>query len=200
MCKIVESDVSFLWMPNQLPMFLQSSDAIQYSLDASKVLEARKVEDRVPVFRESIKVRSAESSALGFPAKKLMADAKGYKTSPKITTDSTLNDLVIGVPWDTAAGSRDPDPHPKEPGKAPAPAQGTVSYLYISSSNYSEGSQIETGGREAAAVPDGRISVWRAETSQGGRDDRALNVAFPQKPDVLHLSSEQNVQETRREG
>ena len=53
-----------------------------------------------------------------------MADAKGYKLSPKITTDSTLNDLVMdpGVPWDTAAGSRDPDPHPKEQPPLPAPA------------------------------------------------------------------------------
>ena len=109
-------------------MFLEDSDAIQYSLDASKVHEAHKVEDHVPIFREHIQAQSPESSTLGFPAKKLMADAKGYKPSPSITMDSTLYDLMMdpGVPSSTAAGSRDPDPQapvPTAKAKPPTPAK-----------------------------------------------------------------------------
>ena len=106
-------------------MFLQSSDAIQYSLDASKVLEAQKIEDHVPVFRESIQVYIPGSSALGFPVKKLLADAKGNKPSPHIITDSSLYESMMdpGVPSDTAAGSRGPDPHPKEPPLLPPPSK-----------------------------------------------------------------------------
>ena len=63
-------------------------------LGCIKGVEAHKVEDHVPIFRESIQVRSPESSALGFPAKKFMADAKGCKPSPNITMDSTLYDLI----------------------------------------------------------------------------------------------------------
>ena len=126
MGEIVSSGMPFLWMPGKLPMFLQSSDAIQYSLDASKVLEAHKVEDHVPIFRESIQVHAPGSSAFGFPIKKLMADAKSYTPSPNITMDSTLYDLMMdpGVPSKTAAGSRDPDPHPEEePAPLPPPSE-----------------------------------------------------------------------------
>ena len=40
-----------------------------------------------------------------------------YKPSPHITMDSSLSDLMVdrGVPSSTAAGSRDPEPHPPEP-------------------------------------------------------------------------------------
>ena len=85
--------------------------------------EAHKVEDHVPIFREHIQVQAPESSSLGFPAKKLMADAKGYKPSPSITMDSTLYDLNPGVPSSTAAGSRDPDPEAPAKAKPPTPAK-----------------------------------------------------------------------------
>ena len=124
MGEIVNSGMPFVWMPDKLPMFLQSSDAIQYSLDASKVLEAHKVEDHVPIFRESIQVHVPGSSALGFPMKKLLADAKGNKPTPRITTDSSAYESMFdpGVPSRTAAGSRDPDPHPEEPPPLPPPS------------------------------------------------------------------------------
>ena len=124
MGEIVNSGMPFVWMPDKLPMFLQSSDAIQYSLDASKVLEAHKVEDHVPIFRESIQVHVPGSSALGFPMKKLLADAKGNKPTPRITTDSSAYESMFdpGVPSKTAAGSRDPDPHPEEPPPLPPPS------------------------------------------------------------------------------
>ena len=125
MGEIVESGKPFLWMPSRLPMFLQDSEAIQYSLDTSKKIEAHKVEDHVPVFRESIQVHSPEASAFGLPAptKKLMSDAGkvSCKSPPHITMDSSLYDLVVdpGVPSSTAAGSRDPDPHPPSPKSIP---------------------------------------------------------------------------------
>ena len=92
-----------------------------------QMLEACKVEDHVPIFREHIQVQSSESSSLGSPAKKLMADAKGYKLSPNITMDSTLYDFLMdpGVP-STPAGSRDSDPEVPAPvvkAKPPAPAK-----------------------------------------------------------------------------
>ena len=129
MGEIVQSGKPFLWLPDKMPMFLEDSDAIQYSLDASKVHEARKVEDHVPIFREHIQVQAPESSTFGFPAKKLMADAKDYKPSPSITMDSTLYDLMMdpGVPSSTAAGSRDPDPEaPASAAKAKPPAPAKV--------------------------------------------------------------------------
>ena len=161
MSEIVQSGKPFLWLPDKMPIFLADSDAIQYSLDASKVYEAHKVEDHIPIFREHIQIQSSESSRLIFPAKKLMADAKGYKSSPSITMDSTLYDLMmdIGVPNNTAAGSRDPDP------EAPVPAAKA---------------RPPTPAKIPATVPKAPAPSAKAPTSKSVA--KAKSVAEPEEP------------------
>ena len=159
MGEIVESGRPFLWMPNRLPMFLQDSEAIQYSLETSKMIEAHKVEDHVPVFRESIQVHSPEASAFGFPAptKKLVSDAGkvSYKPSPHIAMDSSLYDLMVdpGVPSSTAAGSRDPDPHPPEPPPPESVPKASLHHLHLLNL------QPQTQSLRLQGTPSGEVSV-----------------------------------------
>ena len=70
MGEIAESGKAFLWMPNQLPMFLQSSDAIQYSLDASKVLRRVRSKTMSPY---SVRVSRyvPRIFSVGFPSKEV---------------------------------------------------------------------------------------------------------------------------------
>ncbi|CAE7288867.1 unnamed protein product, partial [Symbiodinium microadriaticum] len=56
----------FLWLPGELPCFLQSSDCVQY--DATGASFAHRVEGNVPIFRESISFGTIADRRLGLAA------------------------------------------------------------------------------------------------------------------------------------
>ena len=61
-----EGQRPFLWLPGELPCFLQSSDCVQY--DATGASFAHRVEGNVPIFRESISFGTIADRRLGLAA------------------------------------------------------------------------------------------------------------------------------------
>ena len=66
--KIVQDDNKpFVWIPGELPFFGKSKDVVQIAADESQIIQADRVEDGVPIFKEVVQLRSTTSA---FPAAK----------------------------------------------------------------------------------------------------------------------------------
>ena len=65
--KIVQDDNKpFVWIPGELP-FGKSKDVVQIAADESQIIQADRVEDGVPIFKEVVQLHS---TTLAFPASK----------------------------------------------------------------------------------------------------------------------------------
>ena len=61
-----EGQRPFIWLPGELPCFLQSSDCVQY--DATGASLAHRVEGNVPIFLESVSFGTVADRRLGLAA------------------------------------------------------------------------------------------------------------------------------------
>ena len=54
--QIVANGKPFVWLPDQLPFFCQNKDCLQVAFDSTKIHTASRVEDFVPIFKETFQV------------------------------------------------------------------------------------------------------------------------------------------------
>ena len=120
--QIVENQAKpFLWIPGQLPCFLESVDHIQYAFDTSAAQIADRVDDFVPVFREQVQFVPATA---GVPKDSAAAKSKEGVTV-KFDTHMHGEEDKDFHPTGGAAGSKDgPDSVPRSDAP-PEPALGS---------------------------------------------------------------------------
>ena len=145
--ELVETkSMPFVWIPGKLPMFLPECAHVQVIED--NAIHADRVEGNVPIFREQVRFITPSAAAMpGF-----MSDAR--KAKPTSTTDDqTLWEFLHdpGVPSDTAAGSRDPDPAPRRLPKAKVRASPPTPKA--------SGSKAPPKAKAAAEVPPEAVPV-----------------------------------------
>ena len=102
--EIVNSqDRPFVWMPGQLPYFALSSDRIQVQIADEDCIEANRVEENAPIFRQNIGIvpgmtgeASVSRAPIGEPIPHV--ESSSSKEPPKVSHDSDA-DSEGGVEW-----------------------------------------------------------------------------------------------------
>lgn len=61
--QIVSSGRPFVWMPDQLPFFANSTNDVQIAADESQIHYANRVDDFVPIFKETLKTSASRALA-----------------------------------------------------------------------------------------------------------------------------------------
>ena len=91
--ELVESGKPFVWMPGQMPFFVQSCRDVIVSVKGP-VVRAHRVDDYVPVFQETIQVASPKD--LAFPSKAVAVEPASAPSVPDVVEHADDSSDVRG--------------------------------------------------------------------------------------------------------